>query len=260
MQNDQFKLEFWDSSPFIKAADVLVAADEPMRALQLLDNLPGYYRDYPPKEILDMKRDIYAKLATATFYQKEDTPGIASYEEVKPVAHSFLRYQLVQQDVAKYNQEGKTPHIIDLGPGKYYLPIALKGDGLKFTYQDLGFNGRSQMSFLDHHQDLYVDKAAKGSPVIFVACENIEHLHHEEDIKAECYRTGTEPDIVHISTPKYTYDTRQTRLNWREHGDIGHLRTYTLPEFIKVCNKMFPTYRINAYDSSILHLRLERGI
>jgi len=204
MENDQFRLQFWNSEHFIKAADILVAADEPLKAIQLLDNLPGYYRDFPPQEILDMKKDIKAKLATATFYQKEDSPGIGTYEDIKPVASTLLRYELIKNDVSEYNKAGKTPHLIDLGPGKYYLPIGLKGDGLKFTYQDIGFNGPSQMSFLDQHADLYKTKAPVDSPVIFVACEIIEHLHHEDDIAAEMHRTGCSPDIIHLSTPKYT--------------------------------------------------------
>jgi len=62
---------FWDSKPFMDAANILAASDEPLRAIDLLNNLPGFYRDHIPHEIQELKTKIYQDLATPIFYQKE---------------------------------------------------------------------------------------------------------------------------------------------------------------------------------------------
>ena len=98
-------------------------------------------------------------------------------------------------------------------------------------------------------------KPEEGAPRIFIACEIIEHLHHERDIRTEFERAKAQADIIHMSTPKYTFDGRIERLNWKEAGELGHLRTYTPAEFMRVVTRMFPEYTFALYDSQILHLR-----
>lgn len=259
MDNKEFALEFWDSKPFIEASNILVAADEPLRALKLLENLPAAYRDFPPPEVTAHKRKIMAQLATPNFYVY-NPDHTADPKEYVAKADSVLRWRLIKQDVESYNAKGIHPHIIDVGPGEYWLPICLSYIGLNFTYNDVGLSPECKVRSLNRFIRHVQPKTPTDRPVILVACEIIEHLHHEEDILAECMRLNAEPDIVHVSTPKYTFDTRKERLDWERFGTLGHLRTYTLTELFQVVVKMFPGYEYGLSDSKILHVRASKPI
>lgn len=251
--------EFMDLPAFLKSAEVLVAADEPMRALSLLDNLPAYYRDNQPKEVVALKNDIYSLLATPAFYAQNPYDELVRTENAVATINSTLRGQIIVKDVKEYNERGITPHLIDLGPGEYWLPIGLKQLGFQFTYRDIGLSGRARQLAMEHIGERVCMETPTDRPVIFVACELIEHLHHEADIAVDFHRVKANADIIHLSTPKYTYGTQSTQYDWRKKGDLGHLRTYTPREFSDAACRMFPKYQFALYDSHILHLRGTRS-
>lgn len=249
------KCEFMDLAPFLQAANILVAADEPMRALSLLNNLPGYYRDHPPAQVQELMGEIYRLLATPAFYSTNPYDQFVRPETGAWTLQNTQRGVLIEQDVKAFNAEGKMPHLIDLGPGEYWLPIGLKQLGHTFTYHDIGLCGPARAKAKEFVGEFMRSETPTDRPVIFVACEIIEHLHHEEDIAVEFHRARANADIIHISTPKYTFDCRASQLDWQKKGDLGHLRTYTPGEFFQVVSKMFPNYQFNFLDGQILHLR-----
>ena len=261
MMEDIDRIEFWDSKPFIDAANILVASDEPLRALQLLDNLPGLYREYVPQEVAELKGLILSKLATNSFYATDrDDEKLPDPEVFKSKLERLLRWKLIYSDVREYNLEGVTPHIIDFGPGEYWLPIMLQYYGCKFTYQDIYVSHSIRAQAMERLGDIFLPKPPSDRPVIYVACEILEHLHFENDIAVECLKSGATPSIIHVSTPRFTYDISKARLDWKRFGELGHLRTYTLSEFYWTISKMFPDYKMQAYDSKILHVRgVRRG-
>ena len=252
------QLDFWDEKPFIDAANILVAADEPLRALQLLENLPGYYRDNVPYSIFLLKLQIQSKLATPEFYSRQEmNPAIkypaATHQEMKET----LRFRALKEDVQNLNDQDIAPHILDIGPGTYWLPVCLKFLNLRFTYEGIGLCQYADTEIKKYLGDIYQASGLKkdGTCIAF-AGELIEHLYNESDIAIECFRRGVYPRIIHISTPKYTWDTRKIRLNWQAFGDLGHLRTYTPNEFISVVSKMFPSYKLEInHNEEIMHIR-----
>lgn len=237
---------FWNVEPWLEAANILTAADEPLMALELLKLVPGYYRDNKPKEIIDLENKIYGKLVTPGWYSREPEFVCAEKESAFTCTHT-LRGDMVKKEVEKFNKQGLTPHILEYAPGTYWLPVGLKALGLRFTYQSLTF-GKSPYPDTKH---IY------GSPVIYCAFEVIEHLHHEEDIKSELLWSGLSADIMHISTPKYSYDGRMESLDWSEKS-LGHIKTYTPMEFANVVTRMFPNYTYTLYPEQVMHLRGER--
>lgn len=251
------KCQFWDSQPFMDAANILVAADEPLRALKLLQELPGYYRDHIPVEIHDLSKKILKMLATPVFYAGNfwDT-HVGDVEKAVASLDGLLRGILIKTDVEEYNKQGITPHIIDLGPGEYWLPIALSKKGYHFTYQGLGLCDIAAQKAKDILPGHLVDKNPENAKAtIFVACELIEHLHYENDILVEFERSEANADIIHLSTPKYTYDIGARQIQWEGKGCLGHLRTYTPREFQDVVCQMFTGYTWGYCDDYIMHLR-----
>lgn len=136
------------------------------------------------------------------------------------------------------------------------MPLMLKQMDYKFSYKDIGLHmvARERAHEMLHG---YIRQIPKDDqPVIFVATELIEHLWHEADIYVEFLRAGGKADIVHISTPLYTFDgMTDDPKYWESKGDLGHLRTYTPNELSVTVAKMFPQYDFLYYKSQIQHLR-----
>lgn len=252
------KCEGFDVQDVVKVCNMLVAYDEPVRALQILDGmgLPGYYRDNPPPEILHLKRQIYAKLATPNFYMHNIWDKQVDVERSLNALHGTLRGLLISKDIEALNQAGFTPHIVDMGPGEYWLPIGLHKTGHKFTYEDIGLTVDAPEKA---REILPAEVFTKGDgPAVFVACEIIEHLYNEGDLRVEMQRHARNAEIIHVSTPKYTFDGRLSQLEWWKKGDLGHLRTYTPSEFWTVVTRMFWDYEwvcAEPNNTQILHMR-----
>lgn len=234
---------------FLEAAQELARADEVERALKLLDNLPAWYRDHEPKEITRLRTEILSKIATINFYKEIDChPDLLNVDQVC----KLLRCKLLTLEVKKLNELNYTPHIVDFGPGEYWVPLVLNKFNLKYTYQPLSINDISY----EKNKFLFENHLSKKTdqPTIFLALEIIEHLWAEQEIKINMLRECGYCDIIHVSTPKYTHRYDQT--DWRAIGTLGHLRAYTPTEFFTIVQDMFKEYGdFMFYDSVILHAR-----
>lgn len=240
---------------FLDCAKELLRADETERALWLLDNLPAYYRDHIPAPVLDLKNAVMKKISTTQKYMN----GIYECDVMDPKEgnqmEGSLRGSIILKDVAWLNQKGYVPHIVDCGPGEYWLPFVLKKQGMKFTYQAIYLNHGAHSKAMEGMHQVYRDSAPdKTQPCIFVACEIIEHLWQESELKTQMLFNHGFADIIHISTPRYTFDTEC--MNWDEKGELGHLRAYTPVEFIRKCSHIFPEYDPFFINSQIMHLRM----
>lgn len=249
------KLESFNLRAFLDCANELVRADEVERALWVLDNLPAYYRDFVPGEVIDLKNEILKRIGTPSSYKRNQSDLNVASDNFKTVEDS-LRSRLIRTEVKLMNDEGLMPHIIDYGPGEYWLPIMLKHYGLKFTYQPIYLHDEAFKKALPLFRDAYLPSFdGKDRPVVYVACEIIEHLWNEEDILAEMLGNHGNCDVVHISTPKYTFDT--STFDWKTYRkDLGHLRAYTPSEFTAKVTEMFKWYHPMFYDHTIMHMRL----
>lgn len=236
---------------FLTAINELIRCDETIRALWLLDNLPAYYRDNKPPEIIDLKNELLKRIATPRFYANGDFDCQIDPDD-KCGMKNTLRGFLIRQDVKHLNDRGLIPHIYDLGPGPYHLPIILKNDGLKFTYKSIELNNKSLEFAMPYIGD-FIKEPTDEQIKIFVATELIEHLPREEEIKTEMLTECWLADIVHVSTPRYTFDVRD--IDWRT-KDIGHLRCYTPDEMVSLMKKIFPEYDGLYFNSMILHAKM----
>lgn len=235
---------------FLACAKELVRADEIERALWLLSNLPAYYRDNQPVEVINLRNQILSRVATPGSYKLDDSNDIIPDCSN---AKTLLRYQLIAYDVARLNNLSLVPHIVDYGPGEFWLPILLHQDGHQFTYQPI-FLSDQAFDKTKHIYEAHLKLADKSAPTIYVACEIIEHLWNDVEIKTEMLRASGLCDIVHLSTPKYSFDYQRT--TWDAAPIFGHLRAYTPDEFYLRARMIFGEYdNFTFYDSQILHTR-----
>lgn len=214
---------FYDPDLACTCAEQLINADEPERALALLDNVPAYYREFPTERMREIRRSLHRQLWTPVQYK-----GIYESAKMTPEminASWCLRYQLLEAEV-KVNPFA---HIIELAPGALTVPHGLKHKGYKFTYESFSLDGRYK-----------IDNELTDAATIFCAFEIIEHLSNEWEIYQNYLKFGREADVIMISSPLFTYGGGMD--DWRNRP-LGHLRTYTPTELATTCARMFQGYQ-----------------
>lgn len=234
----------FDVSLHIKAIEQMILTDEVTIALEMMDKLPGYYRDNKPKEIIELKTNLLKQLFDTKAYidcegivdKKKLTAGVA--EELW-----FPRGQVLFDEIKKYNEQGKTPFVYELAPGTAWIMANIEHQGLKFNYRACDLNGFVETHLKESYS--YKEKPDQDQPSIFVAHELLEHLSNPQDIYHHMVRSGIEFDQVHISTPKYTFAGGLN--SWRDNY-LGHLRTWTPSEFVRYFSENFIGYQITLFQ------------
>lgn len=229
----------WDVDAHVRFIHALCRADEFKMAMDACDMLPGFYRDNVPKEIQELKRDIHANFMTAHDYviNPYDTPTL-SIERGKQIIDVAERGQVLLKKVKEYNAAGKVPHLVDMGPGDFWMSLGLHAYDCKFTYFGLCVNLEANKLFNQTLPNVWQDVAKADQPVIFIACEILEHLHFPAEILQTYHKYADNADHILLSTPLYTFGTGNDK--WREQKWLGHLRTYTPNEFSQWALGTFP--------------------
>jgi hypothetical protein len=211
--------QFFSLDNYYTLVKQYVSADEVERALWLLDNPPAYFRDNPPKELLELKERLHRALWTPAQYR-----GI--YEGVSDSSHWPHRAEVLCEVFQQWREEGW--HLMEIAPGSHWLRDGLKKRNFDFTYEYIGLD-RSEFC-----------ESSEFNAQIFVAFEIIEHLANPWEIYQNYLKFGKTADTVVISTPLYTYagGMHPDDLN----RPMGHLRAYTPRELHKCVSEMFQGY------------------
>lgn len=224
---------------FCDLAVLLVQYDEVERALLILNNLPAYYRDHEPKSVTDLKAAIQSKIMLPQDYATHATDDQQLIDR-DDIIHILSRGQILMNEIKTANDNGVTPHIVEVGPGNYWLPLNLSKAGHKFTYSAIGVVPDLHIEF---KKQLPVEHQVqhKESPVFFVAYEVIEHLHNVDELSIIASRIPNLSKIF-LSTPKYTY-----KLNDDWYEGLQHLRAYTPNEFLTEAQRLFKSAKTWQY-------------
>lgn len=246
----------FDVKPYVAVVNSLLASDEFERAMWVCDNLPGWYRDNKPREIRDIQKHAYDQWMGIKDYVTNPHDLIFDVPRSVQALENTLRGQMISAQVKEANDHDVTPHIIDMGPGEFWLPMALKDKGLKFTYYGHCLQQQQENIVKEHLGDIWKDETP-DKHVMFVATEIIEHLTTPSyDILNLFYRKCPNADLVYLSTPLYTFGGGLW--DWadpKHKGFLGHLRTYTPKEFFAEASKMFPGYALEYIPNEIMMIK-----
>lgn len=251
--------KFTENLPhLLEWASFLIQSDCIEEAERLLfKGMPPFYRDNPPQEVINLRRKLYKFLMNVSDYamNREDNILMSPEQAMNTVKH-VLRGKLIWDEVVGLNQSGIIPHIFDMGPGDYWLPIGLKALGMKFTYQATYLSQTAYDKQSEAFKECLSDNPLGYRPVLFVANELIEHLRSPYEIVHCAYKYGLDPDQVHISTPLNTF-AEGCDGPWDDVKNVGrggHLKGFTQKEFIEVVQGMFPGYHWNYYGDAVQSL------
>lgn len=228
---------------YIECINEMILADEVSYALDMIDKVPGYYRDNKPKELIDLKNNLLKRLFDTKAYIDCESP-IEKQNMIGALPEGlwYPRGQVLFEEIKKYNKEGKTPFVYELSPGSGWIMANIEAGGGKFDYKACDLNPKIE----NHLKEIFPWKdKPENQPTIFVCHELIEHLSNPQDIAHHLVRTGIDFDQIHISTPKYTF---AGGLETWENNHLGHLRTWTPSEFVRYFSENFLGYQITLFQ------------
>ncbi len=239
---------------FVDAALELLRSDETLNALWILEkSIPAYYRENVPQEIHDLKQEIYSRMATGSFYATDIGCELLTDPNIHLSMRHTIRGDAIVKDTRHLNINGYKPNVVDIGPGEFFLPKLLLSENIVFSYWPVYMNHPTYQHYLKDFEHK-LSKVENDRPTIFFACEIIEHLHEEKELRYEMNRNCNGlADIIHVSTPRETWDTNC--LDWKAKGALGHLRTFSLSEFYFTVQSIFPEYDLNLWSNDIMHIR-----
>jgi hypothetical protein len=246
----------FNSEPYLKVAQMQVDADEPQQALHTLNKgLPAWERLNPPLEILNARNKILRALMPTTAYLdcKDDSIFCEDPQRAKMLLENTLRGKLVHDSVKEHNEKGSKPHVIEMGPGEFWLPQGLTACSLLFTYKDIAVNEHTKAKSKAIERTEWDGK----QPVIFCAQEVIEHLFYVEEMAIQMHRetNGHPANEVHLSTPFCVYDGKAKPINDLKSNSLPHLRSYHPQEFLEEAIKVFGAgYNWHFYMSEVMSL------
>lgn len=238
-----------DIAAFVKVAKILVCQDETERALMVLNNLPAFYRDHEPSEITELRSKIQKMILLPLDCLFDNREFPKSKENNDYILKNTERGQFLKQFIEVLNADSKFPALVELGPGDFSIPLAIKDCGLKFKYASIGVNIPAREKAKELFGDYWSDDYNPSDTFIYVCFEVMEHLSNISDIRTFFERIAVKPEVVFMSVPLYTFNLGTP--NWEKEG-IHHLRAYTPKEFFESCEELFPEYEFNYNTKNML--------
>lgn len=237
---------FFNVEQYLSSVEQMIIADEIDRALWMLDNMPGWYRDHPPEGAKAIRKRLLTKLYTTSDYiGAEDAIHVEKLismtrEEINRVyMHELSRAKVTMNLCHDLNAKGITPHLFEIAPGQHWLPIGLKKNDIKFTYSDISLNSSRSSQVTEYLADSWAE-GSDSAAQIFICFELLEHLRFEAEIYQHFLKAALPFSHILLSTPKYT--VKSASPHWHE-ADLGHLRTYTPREFAQFATKHWPEFK-----------------
>ncbi len=246
---------FFDPDHYLDSVEQMVSADEVLFALEMIKNMPGFYRDNPTQRQKELLKTINHNMASLTYYVNSP---FESYE--KSLAHEralntnhdwshglgamidigfcYPRGPYMVDLIKELNDKDLTPFIWEMGPSNYWLPYGLSAKDLKFNYYGRSLHKEAQLEAMERLKDYWRPVPEKNQTQIFCCFEVIEHLTRHEDILQTYHEYGADADYILISTPRYTLLGGNNTMD----RVIEHVRTFTPKELSDICTDMWPTH------------------
>lgn len=222
---------------YCDAVEHMIMADELERALWMLDNMPGYYRENKYPRAIQIKEEIYRNTKTVKDYiNNGDESDSINIEELKKSSFTYPRFDVLCEKVREFNKDGKSPNIYEFGPAGFWLPMLLKDASCEYQYKWCTINKEAEKTF-QNSKYYSLEGFKPNQPNLFVCYETIEHLWNPMDIAHFYHKANIDADMVFLSTP---HNTLLGGLESWKDRKLEHLRTYTETDFIEFAYKAFP--------------------
>lgn len=227
-------ISVFDPEKYCDAIEMQIMSDEIITALWMIDNMPGWYRENPYPRALEIRSNLYKQLMTTQDYVMDISElDSSNAKQLTDDAFTFPRWDVARNWVRMANEQGFIPHIHELGPANYWLPLGLLREGFKFTYNASSIHVGS-IHYQKELRDVWNSKPDTKTPVAFICFEMLEHMWNPDEIYHYFEKLDLKPHTIMLSTPCNTIYGGMD--NWSTRT-LGHLRTWTPSEFQDFASK-----------------------
>ena len=243
---------YFDPDHYLDSVEQMISADEIKFAKQMLDNMPGWYRDNPPKRALEIRSKLAKRVWSISDYVNDASEINLDKEDLENKLFKLFctpRAPIIAQTIQDMNAKGVKPILVEFGPADYWLPVGLKVScSLNFDYHPITINKQAlnkiqneydQIDWITHGELISDNVKESLRPVIYVCLEVIEHMENPEEISTPILKYDLDPDLIVLSTPLYTMGGGLPDWDTRE---LGHIRTWTPKEFQYFAEDNFKGY------------------
>lgn len=240
---------YFNVEKYAEAVEMMIRADELQIALDMIKNVPGWYRDNPPERLTQIKEKIYQNTYDQIRYATDDEEANCTKEFGQAQwtnGYMSPRAEIISDIMTNLNKNNIIPWIYDLGCSHGNLPLGLKQAGFDFKYKGSGMNYRIVQKVKSWMEDVWMEEPEPERLKILYCTEVLEHMFNSQDLVHSAHKMGVNYNYIILSTPMYTlggglpdWDTRQ----------MGHVRTWTPREFSEFAFDNFPGYQWELCES-----------
>jgi hypothetical protein len=235
---------------------MMIRSDEIQIALQMLEQVPGWYRDHYPPELAAIRNRLYEQCYDPFDYASDADEAGFTKEEIEEQClgpYTFPRADILFQDIQTMNADGMMPWIFEISPSHGWLPLGFAKRGVKFNFCGKNLNQKA-LDKIKHWLPfgVWADRPVMNQTKILVCYEALEHMWNPHDLEQSAKKLGYEFDHIYLSTPKYTLGGGLPDWSTRR---IGHVRTWTPGEFLRFAGKSFPGYSWQIFDAPSMVIR-----
>lgn len=248
---------YWTLKAHIDAVEQLIRADELQMAIQLIDMVPGWWRDNFPKELIEIRNTIYRQTYDQVEYATDDEEADCPREMGEGQwtgAYCYPRAEILETLLLALKPN--MPWILDLGCSHGNLPLGLIKAGHKFRYRGIGMNHRIIEKLKSWTKGYWEDLPQDNQIKILTCFEVIEHCMNPMDVVHTAHKVGVDFDHILLSVPMYCLGAGLP--DWKTRR-MGHVRTYTPKEFIDFAMKNWPGYTWQLYKSNSMVIHGTKG-
>jgi hypothetical protein len=243
---------YWKLENHIAAIEQLIRADELQMAIQMLDMVPGWWRDNYPKELTEIKKTIYRQTYDQIEYATDDEEADCPREMGEGQwtgDYCYPRAEVLETLIKSLKPH--IPWIYDLGCSHGNMPLGLIKAGIDFSYKGVGMNHRIVQKLKGWVGEKWSESPLETQPTILYCTEVLEHLMNPMDIVHSAFKIGVDFDSILLSVPMYCLGAGLPDWSTRR---MGHVRNWSPMEFQLFAMKNWPGYTWTLYKSNSMVL------
>lgn len=233
---------YFDMDKYLDQVEDMIRTDELKFALVMLENVPGWYRDYPTERQIKIKNTLLGQCYDDFDYANDFDEANWTYKDIVEQClsdYTFPRANVVAEELEALNKENKKPWIFEISPSHGWLPLGFEHKGFKFDFCGKNLNQKA-MEKIKLHLKCWRHHPEESQQKWLVCFESIEHMWDEYSFERSAKKLGHTFDKIFLSVPMYTLGGGLPDWSTRR---VGHVRTWTPTEFWNFANKIFPGYK-----------------
>lgn len=235
---------YWDLEIHKLAIEQMIRADEVQIAIQMLDQIPAWYRQNKPKELEELRQKLYRQLYDQFEYSNDpDERGytLESVREQIKSGYMFPRLDVIDKVIDELNQKMLSPWIFEISPSHGNLVVALSDKSRMFNFFGKNMNHLATDRFKEWLKPaIWQEQPLPGQPKMLVCFEAIEHMHDPGDAVRAAGKMGYDWDYIFLSVPNGCLGGGLP--NW-DSRRVGHIRGWNAHEFLEFAAKNWPGYQ-----------------